>query len=254
MTMNADKTVTATFNLTPANITATKEDSDPNGSPYKPGDTIKYTVVLSNTGGAALNNGPGDEFTDTITSVATLNAAGTASSGTLTINPSIKKVTWNGAIPAGSSVTLTFSVRIPLGVIGTQRFCNQGVAKDGSGGAVLTTDPTPLAGAGTQTCVDVIGKPDLGIPLTLHGIEALLVRDRMYFNALGTGIKEIYVRIFSLAGKRVYASNWVENGHEWSLQNTAGRRVANGIYLYVMSVKGYDGQIRTQVKKLIIRR
>jgi uncharacterized repeat protein (TIGR01451 family) len=254
MTMNADKTVTATFNLTPANITATKEDSDPNGSPYKPGDTIKYTVVLSNTGGAALNNGPGDEFTDTITSVATLNAAGTASSGTLTINPSIKKVTWNGAIPAGSSVTLTFSVRIPMGVIGTQRFCNQGTAKDGNGGSVLTIDPTPLSGAGTQTCVDVVGRPDLGIPLTLQGIEVLFVRDRIYFNALGTGIKEINVQVFSLAGKRVYASNWVENGHEWSLQNTAGRRVANGIYLYVMSVKGYDGQIRTQVKKLIIRR
>jgi predicted outer membrane repeat protein len=106
MTMNADKTVTATFNLTPTNLTATKEDSDPNGSPYNPGDTINYTVVLTNSGGQAQANNSTDEFSDTITSVATLNATGTASSGTLTINASIKKVTWNGSIPAGEASRL----------------------------------------------------------------------------------------------------------------------------------------------------
>jgi CSLREA domain-containing protein len=170
VTMTADKSCTATFNLTPPSVAATKEASNAStGSltSFVPGGTIKYTVVLTNTGGQAQPNNSGDEFSDTISSLAMLNAAGTASSGTLTVNPSLRKVTWNGSIPAGSSVTLNFSVRIPTGIIGIQRLCNQGTAYfDADGNSsnetqVLTTDPTPLTGAPSgQTCVDVTGRPE----------------------------------------------------------------------------------------------
>jgi CSLREA domain-containing protein/uncharacterized repeat protein (TIGR01451 family) len=269
VTLDADKSCTATFNLTPPSVSATKEDSDPNGSPYKPGDTIQYTVVLTNSGGQAQANNPSDEFSDTITSVAMLNAAGMASSGTLTVNPSIKKVTWNGVIPAGGSVTLTFSVRIPPGFGGM--LCNQGTAyfdADNNGSnetAVLTSDPTPAAGAPSgQTCVSITERPEtyrIICPprncLALDGIEAQWsgARRALGFWAQGTGIQAIAVRVFSLTGKRVYASGWVKNGFEWNLQSTDRQKMANGVYLYVIAVKGIDGSVqRTQVKKFVIQR
>jgi uncharacterized repeat protein (TIGR01451 family) len=55
------------------NIVATKEDSDPNGSPYKSGDTIQYTVVISNTGGQAMPDNLGDEFVDNLPRLLLLN-------------------------------------------------------------------------------------------------------------------------------------------------------------------------------------
>jgi hypothetical protein len=77
----------------------------------------------------------------------------------------------------------------------------------------------------------------------------------MHFMALGTGFEMINVQVFSLTGKRVHTSGWVANGHEWRLEDRTGRKLANGVYLYVMSVRGYDERsVKTQVKKLIIGR
>jgi hypothetical protein len=71
----------------------------------------------------------------------------------------------------------------------------------------------------------------------------------------GTGIKAINVQVFSLTGRRVYASGWVKNGLEWDLQSTDRQKMANGVYLYVIAVKGIDGSVqRTQVKKFVIQR
>jgi hypothetical protein len=232
-------------------ITATKEDSDPNGNPYKPGDTIKYTVVLTNPGVLDQPDNADDEFTDTITSVTMLNAAGTASSGTLTVNPSIKKVTWNGTIPAGGSVTLTFSVRIPPGMPNGTRLCNQGLVlfdMDGNGSnetQVLTADPTPLAGAPTgQTCSDV-GIAGFERPI-LCGMRCLSVSDDLKR-------KEIAIRFFNLSGKQLYASGWRKALDTRKLESLE-RRLANGVYLYLIQVKDAEGKVQTQLKKLIIQR
>jgi uncharacterized repeat protein (TIGR01451 family) len=259
--VEAGETVKCTFtNTGKPVINATKEASNAiTGSltVFEAGNTIKYTVVLTNTGGATLNDEAGPEFTDTISDLLLMpNAGATATSGLITYNHSTRTYSWNGSIPPGTSVTLTFFVRTLTRLEGTRRFCNQGTAKDGAGGTVLTIDLTPLPGApGTQTCVDVVGRSDIGFPLTLKGIEALLVGDAMHFMALGTGIEKINVQIFSLTGKRVHTSGWIANGHEWRLEDSAGRKLANGVYLYVMSVRGYDEKsVKIHVKKLIIGR
>ncbi|MBI1743143.1 hypothetical protein HYR54_08770 [Candidatus Acetothermia bacterium] len=90
------------------------------------------------------------------------------------------------------------------------------------------------------------------VPLTLKRVLLELQAGQLRFEALGIGIKQINVQVFSLSGKRVYTSGWVENGHEWSLEDINGRKIANGVYLYVTTVRGYDGSVRTQVKKLVI--
>ena len=273
--MDADKTCTATFNLTPPSVTASKEASNATtGSltSFTPGGTINYTVVLTNPGVQAQPDNAGDEFTDTIPISALIpNSGATASAGTISYDNATRTYSWNGSIPPGGSVTLSFSVRIPTGVTGTQRFCNQGTAlvdTDLNGSnetSVLTSDPTPLAGApGTQTCVDVTGRSDIfdrpcppRFCLQIGGIEAQwsVARRAIGFFVQGTGIKAINVQLFSLTGKRVYASGWMENGYKWRLQNLNGRPMANGVYLYIVTVRGYDGQsVQTQVKKIVINR
>jgi uncharacterized repeat protein (TIGR01451 family) len=242
-------------------VTAIKEASNSvTGSltDFKAGDVIKYTVVLSNTGGTTLSDDAGPEFTDTITDFWLMpNAGASATSGVITYTRRTRTYSWNGSIAPGASVTLTFSVRTLTNLEGTRRVCNQGTAKDGAGGTVLTSDPTPLPGLTPPepTCVDVVGRSHIGLPLALKGIEALLVGDTMHFMALGTGIEKINVQVFSLTGKRVHTSGWVANGHEWKLEDSAGRKLANGVYLYVMSGRGYDEKsVKIHVKKLIIGR
>ncbi len=78
----------------------------------------------------------------------------------------------------------------------------------------------------------------------------------MSFIVEGAGIKSIEVEIFDLAGRRVFASGEVlGNMLEWRLQNDQGKVLANGVYLYVITVRGFDEKvIRSAVKKLVILR
>ncbi len=64
------------------------------------------------------------------------------------------------------------------------------------------------------------------------------------FLALGTGIKSIRVEIFSLAGRLVYRSGWAPgNRLSWPFVTAEGVFPANGVYLYVMTVQGANGQL-----------
>jgi len=117
-------------------------DADLNGS-VSPGDTLKYTVIISNTGNRDAVN---VEFTDAVPSDATcfkddiLADAGTASYSK--INNSIR---WIGDIAAGDKITLIFYVRINSSVTSGDSIQNQGmVSYDsnnyGSNNAVEETD------------------------------------------------------------------------------------------------------------------
>lgn len=76
-----------------------------------------------------------------------------------------------------------------------------------------------------------------------------------HFNVEGEGIESVQLQVFALSGKQVYASGLVE-GHtlSWNLLSDQGKRLANGVYLYVVMVKGYDGKVVREVKKLVILR
>jgi PKD repeat protein len=76
------------------------------------------------------------------------------------------------------------------------------------------------------------------------------------FVAQGPGIRDIKVQVFSLAGQEVFDSGFV-GGRElsWDLTNAQGKPLANGVYLYVITARGFDGQvIRSGVRKLVILR
>jgi uncharacterized repeat protein (TIGR01451 family) len=75
------------------------------------------------------------------------------------------------------------------------------------------------------------------------------------FSALGTRIIQIQVEIFNLAGLSIFQA--VANGNQllWDLVDSSGTAVANGVYLYIITVRGYDGQvIKSEVRKLVVLR
>ena len=69
-------------------------------------------------------------------------------------------------------------------------------------------------------------------------------------------IESIRVGICNLAGLRVFDTGEVLGDTlEWYFDNDMGEPLANGIYLYVVTVKGYEGaSVKSKVRKLVILR
>lgn len=91
--------------------------------------------------------------------------------------------------------------------------------------------------------------------LAFPGLEVraypALANGAIRFVALGPEVEALQVRVFDLAGRAVFDSGLVEgNALTWQT-----RGLANGVYLYVIAVKGRDGAtISTEVRKLAIVR
>ncbi|MCS7198572.1 MAG: hypothetical protein NZ930_07870, partial [Candidatus Bipolaricaulota bacterium] len=85
-------------------------------------------------------------------------------------------------------------------------------------------------------------------------VTALMQRDGIQFKLLGQGTREFSVQVFDLGGRPIYVSEWTSTSVFWSLQNEKGQRVAKGVYLYVVTVRGPDGKlINTKLQKLIVK-
>lgn len=95
--------------------------------------SVTYTVVLTNAGPGAQANNPGHEFVDVLPAGLALVSA-TATSGTAAADVGTNTVTWNGAIPAGGSVTITITATVLPAAGGGTTVTNQGtIAFDGDG-------------------------------------------------------------------------------------------------------------------------
>jgi uncharacterized repeat protein (TIGR01451 family) len=127
---------------------ARKTVQDLNGNEVECGDILEYDITLSNTGDAAQDNNQGNEFEDILPSNTTyVPSSATATSGSIAYNSEQKKITWNGGIPAESSIALTFKVTINSGLPNGTKISNQGTVywdsnEDGTNDATeLTDDP-----------------------------------------------------------------------------------------------------------------
>ncbi|MCI2429367.1 DUF11 domain-containing protein [Candidatus Acetothermia bacterium] len=100
-----------------------------------------------------------------------------------------------------------------------------------------------------------VDSPELQVSLTVTSVRAMAGRYDVRFVAEGLGIEEIKVQVLDLMGIEVYRSEFTP-GQEvrWQMENRAGARIANGIYLYVVTVKGGDGIRRSAIKKLVVLR
>jgi len=86
-------------------------------------------------------------------------------------------------------------------------------------------------------------------------LTRLLARHTVEFVALGFDVRSIRVEIFNLQGQRVFAEEAPNNRLTFRGQDSQGQRLANGVYLYVVTVRSHDGTIqRSSVRKLILQR
>ncbi|HEU4455302.1 MAG TPA: IPTL-CTERM sorting domain-containing protein [Longimicrobium sp.] len=147
---------TTTLVSSPAAFTGTKTRS---GGTLQPGGTVTYTIVLTNSGPAAQGDNPGDELTDVLPSSLVLVSA-SATAGTANANVGTNTVTWNGALGAGGSVTITIQATIrpdvaPGTVISNQAAFSYDADGNGTNEASGVTDDPGAGGASDPTTFTV---------------------------------------------------------------------------------------------------
>jgi len=152
-------------------IEATKTDTDVNEGPYlEPGDTLLYTVAISNTGNMDQGNNAGNEFEDVIPVNTTFDNsyAPTATSGTATYNAGLDRIEWNGIVAAGSCVTITFRVILDFPLANGTVISNQGTVNWDSDGDDCNDTQEPTDDSDTPEDDD----PTLSVVIALPLIEA----------------------------------------------------------------------------------
>jgi hypothetical protein len=90
--------------------------------------------------------------------------------------------------------------------------------------------------------------------LTVTGFPALSTANSVRFQVTGFGIQEINVRVYDLKGRLVFQGSAPSNGLTWALEDQTGRRVARGVYLYLVTARGHHGEVTTsKLQKLLVR-
>ncbi|HEY2294415.1 MAG TPA: hypothetical protein VGM86_27255, partial [Thermoanaerobaculia bacterium] len=147
---------------------------------------ITKTLLLINCGPADQADNPGDEFTDTLPAGLTLTGA-SATSGVASTSGNTAK--WNGAIPAGGTVTITITANINAGTAG-MTLCNQATIAydadgDGTNESIGYSDDPDEPGPADPCCFQVITRiPALSwnglaaLALLLAGLAVLRLRRR----------------------------------------------------------------------------
>jgi uncharacterized repeat protein (TIGR01451 family) len=122
----------------------TKTVSDLNGPPFRPGDIVRYSIVVSNSGDGVGTNVVVRDTLDPSFSSATTNNGGRVVGGDVVFDAST--VAALASIAPGASVTLTFDAQL-LGVLpnGTVVANQARTTSDQVTVAVLSDDPTTAA-------------------------------------------------------------------------------------------------------------
>jgi hypothetical protein len=94
----------------------------------------------------------------------------------------------------------------------------------------------------------------LGVLAQSISLTVTAYSDAVRFSAQGS-VKELRVEVLSLSGQKVFDSGPVlGNALDWKLLNTQGQPVANGVYLYTVTVKDPFGNVTKKLGKLAVLR
>ena len=177
---NATSFTTVGAQPQPAALSATKTVS----GQTQPGGSILYTVVVTNAGPGDQPDNPGAEMTDVLPPELVLVGA-SATSGTATATLATNTVTWNGALAAGESVTITIQATIdpdtePGTVIANQAILAFDTNEDGLNDTNRVSDDPALPGSGdptalvvTAAAVDIPALDVLGVALLTALLAAI---------------------------------------------------------------------------------
>ncbi|GLF96031.1 beta strand repeat-containing protein [Streptomyces yaizuensis] len=104
-------------------LTITKRQNGP--STVRPGDTVDYTITVTNTGTVAYTAADPASFTDDLSGLlddAAYNGDAAANRGTVTYNEPV--LSWSGALAPGQTATITFSVTVYSRTFGDLKLIN----------------------------------------------------------------------------------------------------------------------------------
>lgn len=93
------------------------------------------------------------------------------------------------------------------------------------------------------------------IELNLQAVHARSLLQEVRFQIQGSGVDTAQVLVFDLSGKRLYDSGMTSpTALAWQLTTERGQRVANGVYLYLIRVRGSGTEKMSAVHKLAVVR
>lgn len=87
------------------------------------------------------------------------------------------------------------------------------------------------------------------------GVTLSAERSGTTFRVQSAGVTGFQVQVYSLTGKLVFDSGMVSGtALRWNYLSNDGQTLANGIYLYTVTVEGVNGTYRSELKKLAVLR
>lgn len=97
------------------------------------------------------------------------------------------------------------------------------------------------------------------LPLQVRSLRVLPIKSArtpsFALRVEGQGVRAVALTLFDLSGRERLTVRGRGGALTFSPQDAHGRSLANGVYLYVVRVEGYDGRVwRSGVKKLVVLR
>ena len=164
-------------------------------------------------------------------------------------------VNGNGRLDFDDAVTLARNIDTEVVQLNWQRFDFNGNGRADFDDAVRLAF---IVGgqAAAQALLELFGQLELELAGTLAYPNPAADGEAVWFAAEGRGIAQVKVEVYSLSGRLIYASGFAPGDRlSWDLRGPDGARLANGVYLYMVTVKGYGGELlRGKVKKLMVLR
>jgi len=93
------------------------------------------------------------------------------------------------------------------------------------------------------------------VPLRVEGLQTTVRAGQLHIEAQGVGIASLRLQLFDLRGSLVIDRLGTGHALVLPLVTDAGRELANGVYLSLVTVRGFDGHmIQTEIQKIVIIR
>jgi parallel beta-helix repeat protein len=214
--------------------------------------TLSVASTFATLGASVRAVRPGESFTVTVSVDAKDGISGLLLSQALPAGWSAKPIQLSGAyykasetkwlwLTAKGTVSVSYEVTVPA---------------TAQPGLYTIAGRVKAAVPGIESELQPLTVEVLGAPVAL-AVKAITLSQQpvrtsgAYFIVEGVGIAQTTVRVFSMTGKLVFSQTAQGNVVPFS----AASELANGVYLYVVTVQGADGQtVTSKLAKLVVLR
>jgi hypothetical protein len=214
--------------------------------------TLSVASTFATLGASVRAVRPGESFTVTVSVDAKDGISGLLLSQALPAGWSAKPIQLSGAyfkasenkwlwLNAKGTVSVSYEVTVPA---------------TAQPGLYTIAGRVKAAVPGIESELQPLTVEVLGAPVAL-AVKAITLSQQpvrtsgAYFAVEGVGIAQTTVRVFSMTGKLVFSQTAQGNVVPFS----AAAELANGVYLYVVTVQGADGQtVTSKLAKLVVLR